>query len=306
MRLGDAIDKELQRGDAIEDSASTPSASCLVCSEALLRPTFDCGHAVCSSCTTRMLSARHEDALFVMSCPHSVYGCQGKYSFLQMLQDGSDFHDDMSAGSAASSASSASPAATAGEIKAEAEGEEAANEPPMDLWKRYTATTENAMLREVGMYPCPSAACSVKAHVIYIPFGSVHHNSWDTECGSCGQHICSRCTHLAGKVVPFHAPLPCDRRVELHHTISILKNDIEQDHRARHQVIRQMREEMLMHEEMWMHDDLPHRLRGLDHLHHPHLQDPKLLEYPEVLCDASWPLSVYMRLCMHTYMPSSC
>jgi hypothetical protein len=67
-----------------------------------------------------------------------------------------------------------------------------------------------------------------------------------------------------------------------------------------------MREEMLMHEEMWMHDDLPHRLRGLDHLHHPHLQDPKLLEYPEVLCDASWPLSVYMRLCMHTYMPSSC
>ena len=326
MRLEDAIDNELQRGDAIEDYVSTPSASCLLCSEALLTPTFDCGHAVCSPCTTGMLSARHKDASFVMPCPRSVYGCQGKYSFLQTLRQGSDFYDDMNTGtttsSAASSASSAfaSPAATAGKTKAEAET--TANEPPIDLWKHYAVTAENAMLREVGMFPCPSAACSIKASVIFIPFGSVHPNSWDTECGNCGLHICSRCTHLAGKVVVFHAPLPCDRRVELHHTISTLKTDIEQDRRARQQVIRQMHEEMQMHgrlhlphreymmidEEMRMHDEgeemmlrdhLPHRL-GVDHLHLQHLEDPKLREYAEVLCAGSWHVSIDAR--MHASM----
>jgi len=323
MRLEDAIDNELHWGDATEDYVSTPSASCLLCSEvleALLTPTFDCGHAVCASCTTGMLSARHTDALFVMPCPHSVCGCQGKYSFLQTLREGSDFQDDMNTGtaisSAASSASSAfaSPAATAGKTKAEAET--AANESPIDLRKRYVVTAENAMLREVGMFPCPSATCSMKDCVIFIPFGSVHPNSWDAECGSCGQHICSRCTHLAGKVVAFHAPLPCDRRVELQHTISILRNDFEQDRSARQQMIRQMHGEMLMMHEMFhlphreymmiddemrMHDDgeemmlrdhFPHRLRSVDHLHLQHLQDPKLREYAEVLCAGSWHVSI--------------
>jgi len=272
-RLGDAKDAELQRSDEIEVSA-TPSDVCLVCSEEGQVPNFDCGHCVCTTCATGMLEARHDDARFVLSCPARIDGCRGKYSYLKTLREGSGLPDDIY-------------------TLEEAHLRER-------TWRRYIAIAENAILREARMYPCPSAACSNKDYFIYIPFYSSNPNSWDTECGSCGQHICSRCTNLAGKVVPFHAPLPCDRRVELDRTISTLKNEMEQNEREQRQRAeagqqhdemrrerrmrgeeRRMRREALMEEEemIMMGHDHHHlvRRRRLQHLPHHELR-----EYPQI------------------------
>jgi hypothetical protein len=79
-RLGNVLDKELQRDD-IEDPA--PDGSCLVCCEELAQPTlFDCVHPVCFACTTIMLLAKHKDTVSALPCPCSVEGCKGQISFL--------------------------------------------------------------------------------------------------------------------------------------------------------------------------------------------------------------------------------
>jgi len=186
-RLGDVLDKELQRDD-IKDPV--PSGSCLVCCEELAQPTlFDCGHPVCFACTTNMLLAKHKDAVYALPCPCSVEGCKGQISFLS-ARDG---------------------------FACAASSPDAVSE-----WRRYLPVVENAMLRAAGMYPCPSPACTKNDILLFIPPGKMQ-AAEDTECESCGLHICTTCTRTAGKVVAFHEPFPCAQRVAFEGQLSAIQ-----------------------------------------------------------------------------------
>ena len=192
-RLEDVLDKELQRDD-IEDSA--PSGSCLVCCEELAQPTlFDCGHPVCFTCTTNMLVAKPKDAVYALPCPWSCRA-RGQISFLSCASARDGF------------------ACAAGSPEAVSECEpEAVSE-----WR----TVENAMLRATGMYPCPSPACTKDDILLFIPPGKMQ-AAEDTECESCGLHICTTCTRTAGKVVAFHEPFPCAQRVAFEGQLSAIQ-----------------------------------------------------------------------------------
>jgi len=192
-RLGNVLDKELQRDD-IEDPA--PSGSCLVCCEELAQPTlFDCGHPVCFTCTTNMLVAKPKDAVYALPCPWSCRA-RGQISFLSCASARDGF------------------ACAAGSPEAVSECEpEAVSE-----WR----TVENAMLRATGMYPCPSPACTKNDILLFIPPGKTQ-AAEDTECESCGLHICTTCTRTAGKVVAFHAPFPCAHRVAFEGQLSAIQ-----------------------------------------------------------------------------------
>jgi hypothetical protein len=186
-RLGDVLDNELQRDD-IEDPA--PSGSCLVCFEKLAQPTlFDCGHPVCFACTTKM---PHKDAVYALPCPCSVEGCKGQISLLSCASACDGF------------------TCAAGSPEAVSE------------WRRYLPVVENAMLRASGMYPCPSPACTKDGILVFIPPGNTQ-AAEDTECESCGLHICTTCTRTAGKVVAFHAPFPCAQRVAFEGQLSAIQ-----------------------------------------------------------------------------------
>jgi len=187
-RLGDAIDREMQRDDLEDAHADVPTDVCLVCGEALVQPTlFDCGHAVCVSCTTGMLHAKHKDAIFALACPCSFEGCAGQFSFLACAAfDGAE-------------AIASSPALTA-----------------------EVLTTENVMLRAASMFPCPSPACAKNGTLLFMPSGKSQ-TSQDTECDSCGMHICVPCTRRAGTCIVFHAPVPCAQRVALENHVSTLR-----------------------------------------------------------------------------------
>jgi len=186
-RLGDVLDKELQRDD-IEDPA--PSGPCLVCFEELAQPTlFDCGHPVCFACTTKM---PHKGAVYALPCPCSVEGCKGQISFLSCASASDGF------------------ACAPGSPEAVSE------------WRRYLPIVENAMLRAAGMYPCPSTACTKDSILLFIPPGKTQ-AAEDTECESCGLHICTTCTRTAGKVVAFHAPFPCAHRVAFEGQLSAIQ-----------------------------------------------------------------------------------
>jgi hypothetical protein len=89
-------------------------------------------------------------------------------------------------------------------------------------WRRYLPVVENAMLRAAGMYPCPSPACTKNDILLFIPPGKTQ-AAEDTECESCGLHICTTCTRTAGKVVAFHAPFPCAKRVAVEGQLSAIQ-----------------------------------------------------------------------------------
>lgn len=190
---------ELGQSDMMEHAVH--SEVCLVCEEisSSMPQLFDCGHSVCFDCTTGMLLANYKNAIFAMPCPCSVAGCTGKFAFLQTA----DVHASLPDASAT----------------------EEANEE----WRRYLPSVANAMLRIAGIYPCPSAACAKNDRVLFIPSAAgLSQDSQDTECGSCGLHICTRCTHDAGKCVPFHGPMPCVRRVDLEDRVSTLHDELHQ------------------------------------------------------------------------------
>jgi hypothetical protein len=202
-RLEDVLDKELQRDD-IEDSA--PSGSCLVCCEELAEPTlFDCGHPVCFACTTNMLLAKHKDAVYALPCPCSVEGCKGQISFLSCA---SLVPEHMYMRAAVSARDGFACAASSPEAASE--------------WRRYLPVVENAMLRAAGMYPCPSPACTKDDILLFIPPGKTQ-AAEDTECESCGLHICTTCSRTAGKVVAFHEPFPCAQRVAFEDQLSAIQ-----------------------------------------------------------------------------------
>jgi hypothetical protein len=89
-------------------------------------------------------------------------------------------------------------------------------------WRRYLPVVENAMLRAAGMYPCPSPACTKNDILLFIPPGKTQ-AAEDTECESCGLHICTTCTRTAGKVVAFHWPFPCAQRVAFEDQLSAIQ-----------------------------------------------------------------------------------
>jgi hypothetical protein len=189
-RLEDVLDKELQRDD-IEDPA--PSGSCLVCCEELEQPTlFDCGHPVCFACTTNMLLAKHKDAVYALPCPCSVEGCKGQISFLSC----SSVRDGFACAASLPDA--------------------------VSEWRRYLTVVENAMLRAACIYPCPSPACTKNDILLFIPPEKTQ-AAEDMECERCGLHICTTCTRTAGKVVAFHAPFPCAKRVAVEGQLSAIQ-----------------------------------------------------------------------------------
>jgi len=83
-------------------------------------------------------------------------------------------------------------------------------------------------VRSVKMYPCTSTTCLAQ-DVIFVPDVKVDHH---TQCGRCGEFICTLCTHMAGKCVPSHAPLPCTGRVELQQCILTLQYLVQDSERA--------------------------------------------------------------------------
>ena len=202
-RLGNVLEKELQRDD-IEGPA--PSGSCLVCCEELSQPTlFDCGHPVCFACTTNMLLAKHKDAVYALLCPCSVEGCKGQISLLScatLVPEHMYMRAAVSAGDGFACAASSPDAASE--------------------WRGYLPVVENAMLRAAGMYPCPSPACTKNDILLFIPPGKTQ-AAEDTECESCGLHICTTCTRTAGKVVAFHWPFPCAQRVAFEDQLSAIQ-----------------------------------------------------------------------------------
>jgi len=194
-RLQDAVATELEQSDHRDEPA--PSEACLVCSDDLDHPVlFDCAHAICFSCASGMLRA-NPNCMYALACPCApVNGCTGKFALLQTATERNLRLD-----------TSASPAI----------GEN---------WKRYRTSIENTVLRTAGMYPCPSPACTKDDFWLFVPAAARLSQDSDIECGSCGLHICTRCTHTAGKCVPFHAPMPCARRVELDDRVSRLQADL--------------------------------------------------------------------------------
>mmetsp|Transcript_67016 Transcript_67016/g.108683 ORF Transcript_67016/g.108683 Transcript_67016/m.108683 type:complete len:987 (-) Transcript_67016:61-3021(-) len=188
-RLQDAVATELEQSDHRDEPA--PSEACLVCSDDLDHPVlFDCAHAICFSCASGMLRA-NPNCMYALACPCApVNGCTGKFAFLQT-----------------------------------ATVDPSASKEAIEEWKRYRKCIENAVLRTAGIYPCPSLACAKEDFMLFIPAARLSQDS-DIECGSCGLHICTRCTHTAGKCVPFHAPMPCARRVELDDRVSRLQADL--------------------------------------------------------------------------------
>jgi len=198
-RLQDAVATELEQSDHRDDP--TPSKACLVCSDDLEHPVlFDCAHAVCFSCISGMLQA-NPNCMYAMSCPCApVNGCTGKFAFLQT-----------------------------------ATVDPSASKEAIEEWKRYRTCIDNAVLRTAGIYPCPSLACAKEDFMLFVPAAARLSRDSDIECGSCGLHICTQCTHVAGKCVPFHAPMPCTRRVELDDRVSRLQAamlQLEEEERA--------------------------------------------------------------------------
>jgi len=193
-RLQDAVATELEQSDHHDDLA--PSEACLVCGDDLDHPVlFDCAHAVCFSCASGMLRA-NPNCMFALACPCApINGCTGKFALLQTATERNLRLD-----------TSASPAI-------------------VEEWKRYRTSIENTVLRTAGIYPCPSPACAKEDFMLFIPAARLSQDS-DIECGSCGLHICTHCTHSAGKCVPFHAPMPCKQRVELDDRVSRLQADL--------------------------------------------------------------------------------
>ena len=195
-RLQDAVATKLEQSD----HCSAPSKSCLVCSDDLEHPVlFDCAHAVCFSCISGMLQANPK-CMYALPCPCApVNGCTGKFAFLQTTTV-----------------------------------DPSASKEAVEEWQHYRTSIENAVLRTAGIYPCPSLACAKKDFVLFVPAARLSRDS-DIECGSCGLHICTQCTHTAGKCVPFHAPMPCTRRVELDDRVSRLQAamlQLDEDERA--------------------------------------------------------------------------
>jgi hypothetical protein len=94
------------------------------------------------------------------------------------------------------------------------------------------------MFRAAGMYPCPSPACTKDDILLFIPPGKTQ-AAEDTECESCGLHICTTCTRTEGKVVAFHEPFPCAQRVAFEDQLSAIEacmqraNEIERAARER-------------------------------------------------------------------------
>ena len=78
------------------------------------------------------------------------------------------------------------------------------------------------MFRAAGMYPCPSPACTKDDILLFIPPGKTQ-AAEDTECESCGLHICTTCTRTEGKVVAFHEPFPCAQRVAFEGQLSAIQ-----------------------------------------------------------------------------------
>ena len=196
------MDMELGRTenntDVSQPSVADAPAVCGICAEYMQGSSmFDCGHAVCFTCTTGMLKARDADASYVMSCCFSMEGCTGQLAVLP-----NKLRLDSLLGNS------------------DADGSKE--------WRRYISCAEDAFLRSVGMYPCTSTTCRAQ-DVIFVPDVKVAHH---TQCGRCGEFICTLCTHMAGKCVPSHAPLPCARRVELQHCILTLKNLVQDSERA--------------------------------------------------------------------------
>lgn len=198
------------------DDAQMKDESCRLCGEDMKDLSmFDCGHAVCFTCTTNMLKARDVDASFVMSCCFSVEGCKGQLAVMPNKSRVESMLSDTEDGS--------------------------------EEWRRYMACAENVMLRASGMFPCTSATCRAQ-DLLFVPDAEVSNH---TQCGSCGVFICTMCTHAAGKCVPSHAPLPCARRVELEDSILTLKSRIQEAERAvRREAAQRMRDR-----EMQRHDD---------------------------------------------------
>ena len=135
--------------------------------------------------------------MYALPCPCSVDGCKGQISFLETCASARDGF-----------------VCAAGSPEAVSE------------WMRHLPAVENAMVRAAGMYPCPSSACTKNDILLFIPPGKTQ-AAEDTECESCGLHICTTCTRTAGKVVAFHAPFPCAQRVAFEGQLSAIQAGIQ-------------------------------------------------------------------------------
>jgi len=201
-RMQDLIATVIEEDHMVCHPAEQESV-CVVCGEdeGCRGPSlFDCGHAVCFECTTNMLLATYRDANFAMPCPHHpLEGCEGRVAVLpeHEVDNRALLHRDPDA---------------------------------PEEWGQYVRRLDDANLRAAGMFPCPSAFCSTSERVIFVPT-AVGHTSCDTKCECCGLAICPQCTHLAGRPVPSHLPLPCSRQVDLGNVASNLQAALAQEER---------------------------------------------------------------------------
>jgi hypothetical protein len=208
---------------------------------------FDCGHAVCFACTTGMLLATYRDANFAMPCPyHSLNGCEGRVAVLP-------------------------------EHKVDAKAMLYSHPDAPEEWKRYVRRLDDEMLRAAGMFACPSAFCSTSERVLFVPTAAAH-TSCNTQCECCGLSLCRQCTHLAGRAVPSHLPLPCSRQVEIQSMASNLQAALaREEEAARDREQARRREEHARHRERWEERWLL-RIRG--HSYSAWSREPR--EFPEI------------------------
>ena len=97
-------------------------------------------------------------------------------------------------------------------------------------WTRYIAIPENDILCESRMYPCPSTSCSKKDYFIYIPFYSSNLTHGTPIPGAVAS-IFARDVHTSRSKLCPSMRLCCVTDVSSNHTISTLKNEMEQNER---------------------------------------------------------------------------